>query len=197
MADPTYAVRKFAADAAMLYIGGTPVGPSIGGYTHDPGAQWRVVEADGMTTEKVGMQRVTGFDTHLRGRLKDLTSLVLGYLMPGSTSDGSNGSQGGNQIIPTTARVFFTEAELIQDVRLIYRTHDPETGTNAFHAIVYPLMRPENIPMSGEDSNEGIRDIDWKAILLKSQSANEPPYFEVEDYDHDTFDIDNYVTYES
>lgn len=195
MADPTYAVRKFGADAAMLYVGTTPLGPSIGGYTHDPGAQWRVVEADGVTTEWTGMQRVTGYDTHLRGRLKDITSLVLGYLMPGSESDGSNGSQGGNQVIPTTARVFFTEADLIKDVRLIYRTFDRSTGTNAFNAIIYPLMRPENTPLSGEDSNEQIREIDWKAILTFNQSPNEPPFFEVENYDHDNFDIDNYVTY--
>lgn len=192
-----YAVRKFGADAAWVQIGTTVIGPSIGGYTHDPGAQWRVVEGDGMTTEKVGMQRVTGFDTHLRGKLKDQTSLVLGYIMPGSSSDGSTGSQGGNQIIPTTARVFFTEDDLIKDVRLIFRVHDPATGDDSYHAIIYPLMRPENIPLSGEDNNEQIRDIDWKAILLESQSFDEPPYFEVEDYDNTTFDIDNYVTYET
>ena len=194
MADPTYAVRKFGADAAMLYVGTTPLGPSIGGYTHDPGAQWRVVEADGMTTEKVGMQRVTGYDTHLRGRLKDLTAEVLGYHMPGSTSDGSASN---NQIIPTTARVFFAEGDLINDVRLIYRVHDPVTATDSFSAIIYPLMRPENIPQSGEDSNEQIRDLDWKAILVASQSANEPPFFEVKNYDHDTFDITDYITYAS
>lgn len=192
MADPQYTVRKFGADAAMLYVGTNPIGPSIGGYTHDPGTQWRTVEGDGMTTEKVGMQRVTGYDTHLRGRLKDLTAEVLGYYMPGSSSDGSASN---NQIVPTTARVFFTEADLIQDVRLIYRVHDPVTGLDSFSAIIYPLMRPENSPQSGEDSNEQIRDLDWKAILLASQSFNDAPFFEVSDYDHDTFDITDYVTF--
>lgn len=192
MADPTYALRKFGADAAMLYVGTTPLGPSIGGYTHNPGAQWRVVEADGFTTEKAGMQRITGFDTHLTGRLKDLTPEVLGYMNPGSSSDGSSGN---NQITLEDARVFFQEGDLIKDVRLIYRTYDPVTGTNAFAAIIYPLMRPENVPQSGEDSNEQIRDLDWKAILLDSQTANNPPFFEVAPYDHTTFDIDDYVTY--
>jgi hypothetical protein len=196
MADPTYALKKFGADAAMLYVGTTPIGPSIGGYTHDPGAQWRVVEADGFTTEKVGMQRITGFDTHLRGRLKDLTPAMLARYSPGSTSDGSAGSDGGNQVLAENARVFFTEADLIKDVRLIYRVHDPETGTDSFSAVIYPLMRPENSPQSGEDSNEQIRELDWKAILLASQTANEPPFFEIENYTHDSFDIDNYVTYE-
>lgn len=197
MADPTYALKKFGADAAMLYVGAIPIGPSIGGYTHDPGAQWRVVEADGFTTEKVGMQRITGWDTHLRGRLKDLTPDMLARYSPGSTSDGSNGSQGGNQVLAQNARVFFTEDDLIKDVRLVYRVHDPETGEDSFSAIIYPLMRPENSPQSGEDSNEQIRDLDWKAILLASQSANEPPFFEIEGYDHDNFDIDNYVTFEA
>jgi hypothetical protein len=194
MAEPVYAVKKFGADAAKLYVGLIPIGPSIGGYTHDPGAQWRVVEGDGMTTEKAGMQRITGYDTHLRGRQKELSAAMLARYAPGSTSDGS---EANNQVIPTTARVFFTEADLIQDVRLIYRVHDPETGENSYNAIIYPLMRPENSPQSGEDSNEQIRDLDWKAILLKSQSFDEPPFFEIENYDHDTFDITDYVTYEA
>ena len=195
MADPTYGLKKFGADAAMLQVGATPIGPVVGGFTHNPGAQWRVVEADGFTTEKVGMQRITGFDTHITGQVKDLTPDMLNRYSPGSTSDGSNGSQGGNAITPENARVFFTEADLIKDVRLIYRVHDPEAGTDSFSAIIYPLMRPENSPQHGEDSNEQIRDLDWKAILLASQSANEPPFFEVENYDNDNFDIDNYVTY--
>jgi hypothetical protein len=140
------------------------------------------------------MQRVTGYDTHLTGRLKDLTAEVLGYYMPGSTSDGSTSN---NQIVPTTARVFFGESDLIQDVRLVYRVHDPVTEADSWGAIIYPLMRPENIPQSGEDSNEQIRDLDWKAILLAGQSFNDAPYFEVSDYDHDTFDIEDYVTYAS
>jgi hypothetical protein len=195
MSNPTYVVQKFGADAAMLYINTVPYGPSTGGYTHDPGAQWRVVEADGLTTEKVGMQRVTGFDTHLKGKLKDISSAVLGFIMPGSSSDGSDSSAGGNQIIPTTAREFFGESDLMQNVWLVYRVHDPLTETDSYNAIIYPLMRPENIPMSGEDSNEQVRDIDFKAILLASQSPDEPPYFEVENFDIDNFDIDNYVTY--
>jgi hypothetical protein len=197
MADPQYVVRKFRADAARLYVGGVWYGPSIGGYTHDPGANWRAIDGDGITTEMAGDQRVTGFNTHLRARMKDMTAQMLAYLQPGSTSDGSNGSQGGNQIVPTTARVFFTEDDLIKDVRLVYRTHDPDTGLDGWDAIIYPLMRPENSPLSGEDNNEAIHELDWKAILLKSQSRDEPPYFEVQGYNHDTFDIDNYVTYET
>jgi hypothetical protein len=193
MASVGYVVRKFGADAARMQIGGTPIGPSIGGFTHDPGAQWRQIEGDGITTEMAGDQRITGYDTHLRTRMKDLTTLMLQSYAPGSTSDGS---ETNNQIIPTTAREFFTEAQLIRDVRLIYRVHDPETGVNSLNAFIYPLMRPENSPQSGEDSNEQIRDLDWKAILLKSQSFDEPPFFEIENYDHDTFDITDYVTYE-
>lgn len=193
MADANYTLRKFGADAAMLYVGTTPIGPSIGGYTHNPGAQWRNVEADGFTTEKAGMQRVTGWDTHLTGRLKDLTRFVLGRLHPGHTSDAS----ASNTLIrPGNARVFFDEAVLLlRDVRLIYRTFDPSTGTNGFNAIIYPLMRPENIPQSGEDSNEQIREIDWKAVLLEAQTPNECPFFEIEAYDHTSFDITDYVTY--
>lgn len=196
MADPTYGLKKFGADAAMVQVGTTPIGPVFGGFTVDPGAQWRVVEADGFTTEKVGMQRITGFDTHIRGRCKDLTPEMLNRYSPGSSSDGSAGSDGGNQVLAQNARIFFTEADLIKDVRVIYRVHDPETGTDSFSAYIFPLMRPENSPQSGEDSNEQIRDLDWKAILLASQTANEPPYFEIENYDNDNFDIDNYVTYE-
>jgi hypothetical protein len=194
---PVHVVRKFGADAAMLYVGSTPIGPSVGGYTHDPGAQWRVVEADGFTTEQVGMQRITGFDTHLRARQKDLTPAMLSRYSPGSTSNGSLDSEGGNIITPQNARVFFTEADLIKDVRLVYRVHDPVTGLDSYNAIIYPLMRPENSPQSGEDSNEQIRDLDWKAILLKSQTNVEPPFFEVENYDHENFDIDDHVTYEA
>jgi hypothetical protein len=192
MADPVYTLRKFGADAAMLYVGTTPIGPAIGGYTHNPGAQWRAVEADGFTTEKAGMQRITGFDTHLTGRLKDLSGEVLAMMNPGSTSDGSSGN---NAITLENARVFFSESDLIADVRLVYRTYDPVTATNAFAAVIYPLMRPENTPQSGEDSNEQIQDLDWKAVLLDSQSANEPPFFVVSPYDHTTFDITDYVTY--
>jgi hypothetical protein len=197
MSDPQYVVRKFRADAARLYVGGTWYGPSLGGFTHDPGVQWRAIEGDGITTEMAGDQRPTGFNTHLRTRMKDMTAEMLSFLMPGSTSDGSAGSDGGNAFFPPRARRFFTEADLIRDVRLVYRTHDPDTGTDGWDAIIYPLMRPENSPLSGEDSNEAMHDLDWKAILLKSQSRDDCPYFEVENYNHDAFDIENYVTYES
>jgi hypothetical protein len=195
MPDPNYTIRKFAPDASMLYIGTTPIGPSIGGYTHDPGAQWRVLEADGLTTEKAGTQRITGWETHLRGRLKDISNEMLAHYHPGSTSDGSTGN---NQILLADARSFFAEADFtLQDVRLVYAVVEPSTGTKTFNAIIYPLMRPENIPQSGEDNSEQVREVDWKAILLESQENDEPPFFEVAPYDHDNFDIDDYVTFAS
>ena len=57
-------------------------------------------------------------------------------------------------------------------------------------------LTPEAKQWFHEKRPEQIRDLDWKAILLASQTANEPPYFEIENYDNDNFDIDNYVTYE-
>lgn len=195
MPDPTYTLKQFGVDAAMLYIGTTPIGPSIGGYTHDPGVQWRTVEADGFTTEKAGMSRIIGWDAHIRGKIKQLTADFISKLHPGSDSDGSSpnnaiGYIGGASL----ARAFLQEEDFVRDLRLVYRTHDPVTATDGFAAIVYPVARVVSAPQSGEDNNEQIRDCDFKAILAASQSPTSCPFLEIDDYDHDTFDIDDYVT---
>lgn len=202
MADPTYTLKQFGVDAAMLYVGTTPIGPSVGGYTHDPGVIWRTVEADGFPTERAGMSRITGWDSHIRGRIKELTIAQIMRLHPGSESDGSSPN---NAILPgigsagLAARQFVAENQLLTDVRLVYRKHDPNnTGSpdygTTFGAIIYPVARVVSAPQSGEDNNEQVREVDLKAILAATQASTECPYFEVDDYDHTTFDIADYIT---
>lgn len=191
MADPNYTLRQYGIGAGFLYIGTTPWGPSIGGYEFAEGKQYRILEADGLTTEKVGMRRITGWDVHIRGRLKDLSSEVLLAMQPGSTSDGSSGN---NAVVQPDARVIFAEGDYLQDVRLIYKRVDPDTGQTNFAAFVFGLGIVENFTQAGEDSNEQIRNLDIKAVLPSAHSPNDCPYVELIDYDHDTFDINDYFT---
>lgn len=196
--DPEYGLNEFGVDAGMLYVGGNPIGPTVGGLQHQPGEQWRVLERDGGTTEKAGTSRITGYDTHLTGRVKDMRDEFHAYHMPGSASDGSSDSSGyssNNVRTPSDAREFFAEGDFIQNVWYVYRVHDPVNGRKYFNAWVYPLMRAEATPQSGEDSNEQIKEIDWKAILLEGQADTDPPFFHVEGFDVASFDIDDYVTY--
>lgn len=191
MADPTYTLKQFGVDAAMLFIGTTPIGPSVNGYTFNPGAQWRTVEADGFTTEQAGMSRVIGWDTHLTGRVKQLSADWMLNLRPGAQSDGSSPN---NALTDDPARSFLEEDDYLRDVRLVYRRHDPVSGDKTFGAYIIPVARVVSAPQSGGDNDEQVRDIDLKAILAASQDPLACPYFEVDDYDEATFDIADYVT---
>lgn len=188
---PNYDVRHYAADASILQIGTQVWGVTIGGIEVVPGPLFRILEGDGLTTEKQGMRRPIGWDSHIRTRLKDFSLDVMMAMSPGGASDGSS----SNQVIrPQNARVPFAIGDYLQDVRVLYKVIDPDTGTVTWNAFVYGLAVVEPWTQSGEDSNEQARTLDIKGVLPSGHTADECPYIEIEDYDDATFDIDDHFT---
>lgn len=193
MADPQHGHNEHGVNAAFIYVGGSPIGPTVDDPEHEGGEAWRVLERNGGFTERAGDSRITGWNTHLRFRAKDMRGQFRANELPGSSSDGSS----VNVRTMARAQEFFTEGDYIRNVWYVYRVHDPVTGQKRFDAYVYPLMRAEQTRQSGGDNNEQILDCDWKAILLAGQDDDECPYIHVENFDVATFDIDDYVTYDT
>lgn len=186
---PNYNVRHYAPDAAIFQVGSQVYGVTLGGITVVPGPQFRVLEGDGITTEVQNTRRPTGWDTHIRFRLKDFAPDTMVLLSPGGASDGSSPN---NAITPAPARTPFSEGDYLEDVRVLIKVIDPLTGDVTWDAFVLGRGAIEPWTQSGEDSNEHAREVDIKGVIPAGMPTTTCPYVEIEDYDDATFDINDY-----
>jgi hypothetical protein len=185
MTDPTYSFAPFGIDAAILYIGTTPVGQTRGGVTVDPGITRRDPEWDGISTPLAGQSRITRYDTKITGRFGMFSAAMFDLLNPGTTSDGSSGN---NAYVPMQAREFLSENDELNDVRAVWRVSD-----NTFNAFVLKRARLHPWTLAGEDNNEVL--IDGTIMGLGDPSnPNDCPFLMINDYDHTSFDLTDYDT---
>lgn len=184
MANPTYTLKAFAVDAAMLYIGSQAFGQTRGGVTFDPGANYRDPEFDGVPPFVEDQSRITSYNSRLTGRFGVFTPDFWLKLHPGGTSDGSAAN---NAITPVDARTFI--ADTLADFRCIYRI----TGTNVFHAIVARRVRFSPWTVAGEDNNEGLFDGTIQ-FLCDPADLLQPPYRIIAPYTHDSYTYTNYFS---
>lgn len=178
MPDPTYSFGAFGIDAAILYMGTTPIGQTRGGVNFDPGITRRDPEWDGISTPLAGQSRVTRYDAKITGRFGLFSAAMFDLLLPGNASDGSSPN---NVINPMGARQFLAENDEATDLRVVWRVSD---GT--FTAVVFPLFRLHPWTVAGEDNNEVLIDGTIMA-LAPSADPDAEPFAIVTDYDHDTY----------
>lgn len=183
MANPTYALKTFGVDAAMLYIGSNAFGQTRGGVTFDPGANLRDPEFDGVPSFVEDQARITGWNSRITGRFGVFTAPFWSQLHAGSASDGSSTN---NAITPIDARTFI--GDTLADFRCIWRVSD-----NTYQAIVARRVRFHPWTVAGEDHNEVLFD---GTIQFLADPANllDAPYRVITAYTHDTYTYTNYFT---
>jgi hypothetical protein len=184
VANPTYSLKPFAVDAAMLYSGANAFGQTRGGVTFDPGANPRDPEFDGVPPFVEDQARITSYNSRLTGRFGVFTPTFWFQLHAGGSSDGSSGN---NAITPIDARTFI--ADTLADFRCIYRI----TGSNVFHAIVARRIRFHPWTVAGEDNNEGLFDGTIQ-FLADPADLLDPPYRIIAPFDLDTYDYLDYFS---
>jgi len=156
---------QFAVDAGVIYIGATPagIGATEGGLQWDPGTEYQHPEFDGMSAEIELLHRVVDYSkAKLSGDILDLTGVNVGRYQPGSTSDGSTGT---NTITPIDAFTFFSAGAYLTDVTWILRRSD-NTTIRVFAAVA--LVK--KFQLKTKPKKEGLASIEIVPVLASTET---------------------------
>jgi hypothetical protein len=169
MAFPGYSKpTEYVFDAGIVQVGGTTAFVSEGGVTFDPGVEIRHIEFDGMQSEYVGGHRIVGRRPTLSGRFKDLSAAAMLRYEPGSTSDGSTGS---NTVTPKAGRDFFDTGDYLADVTFVLNKSDGKAVRIVFdYALVtsYRIITP--------DKDEADVELTISGVLSASSALEDCPF---------------------
>jgi hypothetical protein len=125
-----------------------------GGLTWDAGKKVRHITWDGQSHHHVGLHRTTGYDAKLSGKIKRGGPALMLDLEPGSSSDGSSGSD-GNVISLLDARKPWTTGMYLTDVRFCVRQQD-----GFIMRVHMPKAFVEKYKLVTKDNDEGQWDIE-------------------------------------
>ena len=155
-------------DVGVIAVGGVAAAwaATEGGLTWDPGKKVRHIEYDGRSFEHEGLQRTIGYDAKLTGKIKRGGAAFLLDLEPGSTSDGSSGSD-GNGITLLAARQPWEAGTYLEDVFYIGLQQDG----NIFR-IDIPMAYVKEYKMVTKDNDEAVWDI--TLVPVKPASDTDP-----------------------
>jgi hypothetical protein len=169
MAFPGYSKpTQFVYDAGIVQVGGVTAFVSEGGVTFDPGVEMRHVEFDGLQSEYAGGHRIVGRRPTFTGRMKDLSIAAHMRYEPGSTSDGSTGS---NTITPKAGRSFFSTGDYLQDVSFVLNKSDGLAVRYVFdYALVvgYRVITP--------DKDEADVEVEIRGVLDPNAALEDCPF---------------------
>ena len=155
---PGYAKpEEYIVDVGLITVGGIAEawGATVGGLKWEPGKKVRGVEFDGKSNEIVGLQRTIKYD----GKVKRGGPSFILDLEPGSSSDGSSGSD-GNVVTLLDARTPWEQGDYLADVYYIGRQEDQK--------IMYvhmPFAYVEKYSLQTKDNDEAEWDIDLVPCL--------------------------------
>jgi len=167
---PAYAVPNDApVDVGVIAVGGVVAAwaATEGGLTWDPGKKVRHVEYDGRSFEHEGLHRTTGYDAKLSGKIKRGGAALMLDLEPGSSSDGSSGSD-GNMVTLLDARLPWEEGQYLEDVYYIVQQQD-----GLIFRVHMPLAYVKTYKLVTKDNDEGMWDID---LVPVKPASDENPY---------------------
>lgn len=157
--------QQFAVDAGVIYVGTTPVGigATEGGLTWDPGTEYQHPQFDGMSAEIADLHRVVDYSKNkLSGDILDLTGVNVGLYQPGSTSDGSTGT---NTITPIDAFTFFASGNYLRNVTwFVRRANNTTLGVFAAWALVKKWQ------LKTTPKKEGKGSIEIVAVLAPTET---------------------------
>lgn len=171
MTMPGYAVPDDAiVDVGVIAVGGVAAAwaATEGGLTWDAGKKVRHVEYDGRSFEHEGLHRTTGYDAKLSGKIK------RGFTTdfePGSTSDGSSGSD-GNVVSLLDARLPWSEGDYLADVYYIGQQQD-----QTIFRIHMPLAYVKTYKLVTKDNDEATWDIELVPVKPASDTNPYSPPF--------------------
>jgi len=131
----------------------------------------RMVEFDGRSSEIEGMQRTIAYDAKLSGKVKrGGPSMILDF-EPGSSSDGSSGSD-GNVVTLLDARSPWQEGDYLEDVYYIGRQQNL-----VMMWIHMPRAYVKTYKLATKDNDEATWDIELVPVLPASETnLNKVPF---------------------
>jgi len=153
--------EEFLVDAGLIMVGGisSAFGATVGGISWDPGKDVRSIPFDGKSSEQVGLQRTLKYDAKLSGKIKRGGPAFLSALEPGSSSDGSSGSD-GNVVTLLDARTPWVEGDYLADVFYIGRQ---ENGVIMY--VRMPFAFVSKYKLATKDNDEAEWDIEIMPAL--------------------------------
>lgn len=155
----------FGVDAGVLYVGASAVGfgASEGGFTWDPGTEYQQPDFDGKSSDIEGFDRVVDYSkAKLSGSFLDASGTAFGRYTPGSTSDGSTGT---NVITPIDAFVFFAVGDYLIDIQCIWRRSD-----NSTIRVLIPVGLVTKFQYKTKPKKEALADIEISPRLPSTET---------------------------
>lgn len=165
--------EEYIVDVGVITVGGIAEawGATVGGLQFDPGKDVRNVPFDGKSSEIVGLHRTIKYDAKLSGKVKRGGPSLILDLEPGSSSDGSSGSD-GNVVTLLDARTPWEEGDYLADVYYVGRQED--------ESIMYvhmPFAFVSKYKLATKDNDEGEWDIEIMPALGPDETnLNKVPF---------------------
>lgn len=144
-------------DSAVAYVGATAIGASRGGFTFEPGHEYRDVEVDGVTQPIKGLKRIVGYKPVVTGELLVMKGAVLSQIIPGVGTSGT----GPVTYTPPDVRTFVAGGGYLTKFRLVQ-----EKGDGKFFVVQFACAMVRKYgPIKSQDQNESTIPIEVEACL--------------------------------
>lgn len=160
-------------DVGVIAVGGVAAAwaATEGGLTWDPKKKVRHPTWDGQSFEHEGLHRTIGYDSGLSGKIKRGGAALMLDLEPGSSSDGSSGSD-GNVVTLLDARLPWEAGQYLDDVYYIGQQQD-----GVVFRVHMPRAYVKSYKMVTKDNDEATFDIDIVPVLPASETnTNKVPF---------------------
>lgn len=165
-------------DAGLLrygnasYSAATPFGTSRDGFTFDDGRAIRHVPFDGGHAPIQGLSRNTDFQSKIKGKFLTITPANMLQINPGSTSDGSSGS---NTLTMKKAGVLFASGDYGTDLWWIGRQQVDGT----LFLVHFPLFLVSKYSIVSKHNDEWLIDTEILAVLPTGSDPQACPFTQV------------------
>ncbi len=137
-------------NTGVLFVGNSPLSASRGGLTFDPGNTIKQTTYDGQTADVATLDRKTYMKPTIKGKFLQFTHHEMRNFEPGANVH--------TQTTPAPAGVYYTKAQMIANLRLIF-----ERGGGGYVEVVFPLALCEKYTLAGQDQSEGEVDAEFTA----------------------------------
>jgi hypothetical protein len=141
----------------------TKLGVSRGGLTFESGTQYRNVEFDGKRAEIEGLDRIIGYDPHIKGKMLQWSTDSLPLLEPGSASVLATGV---TTVTPAAASALIVAGSYLDNLTITWARRG-----GGYAKVIFPIAKVAKYSLAAQDKNEGEIDVDFVAMLGATAAA--------------------------
>lgn len=160
-------------DSGVLYISGTPIGVSRGGWRFNVNREVRQLEYDGRRSpERLG-DRIVGYRPVISGQLLEFDTADIQRIEFGA-AEATAGTPGTDEVktyTPLPASTFFSTGHYLDNVRLVFAR-----GSTGYAAIYFPHALIISWDLASQDKDEAVYNVEIEARLGAAANRWDAPH---------------------